>query len=64
MSTESIPNWMWISTHLVVKESIKAVLKGKAIVIPHIKYKLLFLFLRLMPRSFIRKFSNSYQSRR
>ena len=64
MSTESIPNWMWISTHLVVKESIKAVLKGKAIVIPHIKYKLLFLFLRLMPRSFVRKFSNSYQSRR
>ena len=64
MSTESIPNWMWISTHLVVKESIKAVLKGKAIVIPHIKYKLLFLFLRIMPRSFVRKFSNSYQSRR
>ncbi len=64
MSTESIPNWMWISTHLVVKESIKAVSKGKAIVIPHIKYKLLFLFLRIMPRSFIRKFSNSYQSRR
>ena len=41
--TDSIPNWMWISTNLVVKDSIKAVLKGKAVVIPHIKYKLLYL---------------------
>jgi short-subunit dehydrogenase len=62
--TNEIPNWMWISTQLVVKESIKAVLKAKPVVIPHLKYKILFVFLRVMPRSFIRKFSNSYQSRR
>jgi len=64
MSTESIPNWMWISTNLVVKDSIKAVLRGKAVVIPHIKYKLLYSLLRILPRIFVRKFSNSYQSRR
>jgi short-subunit dehydrogenase len=64
MSTDSIPNWMWISTNLVVKDSIKAVLKGKAVVIPHIKYKLMYLLLRNLPRFVVRKFSNSYQSRR
>jgi len=64
MPTETIPNWMWISTKLVVKDSIKAVLKGKAVVIPHIKYRLLYLLLRILPRFFVRKFSNSYQSRR
>jgi short-subunit dehydrogenase len=64
MSTETIPNWMWISTNLVVKDSIKAVLKGKAVVIPHFKYRLLYLLLRNLPRIFVRKFSNSYQSRR
>jgi short-subunit dehydrogenase len=64
MPTDEIPNWMWISTQLVVKDSIKAVLKAKPVVIPHIKYKLLFVLLRVMPRSIIRKFSNSYQSRR
>ena len=64
MPTDSIPNWMWISTNLVVKDSIKAVLKGKAVVIPHIKYKLMYLLLRNLPRFVVRKFSNSYQSRR
>lgn len=64
MSTDSIPNWMWISTNLVVKDSIKSVLKGKAVVIPHFKYKLLYLLLRNLPRFVVRKFSNSYQSRR
>jgi short-subunit dehydrogenase len=64
MPTDSIPNWMWISTNLVVKDSINAVLKGKAVVIPHIKYKLLYLLLRNLPRFVVRKFSNSYQSRR
>jgi short-subunit dehydrogenase len=64
MPTDEIPNWMWISTQLVVTDSIKAVLKAKPVVIPHVKYKLLFVFLRITPRSIIRKFSNSYQSRR
>ena len=64
MSTETIPNWMWISTNIVVKDSIKAVLKGKAVVIPHIKYKFLYVLLRVLPRNVVRKFSNSYQSRR
>ncbi|MFY8204792.1 MAG: short-chain dehydrogenase, partial [Actinomycetes bacterium] len=64
MPTDSIPNWMWISTNLVVKDSIKAVLKGKAVVIPHIKYKFMYLLLRNLPRFVVRKFSNSYQSRR
>jgi short-subunit dehydrogenase len=64
MPTNEIPNWMWISTQLVVTDSIKAVLKAKPVVIPHVKYKLLFVFLRITPRSIIRKFSNSYQSRR
>ena len=40
MPTEVFPNWMWISTNLVVKDSLKAVFKGKAVVIPHLKYKL------------------------
>ena len=64
MSTESIPNWMWLSTKIVVKDSIDAVLKGKTIVVPSIRYKLLVTFLKLMPRTFIRKFSDSYQSKR
>ena len=64
MPIETIPNWMWISTRLVVKDSLKAVLKGKAVVIPHIKYKLIYLLLRFIPRLIVRKFSNSYQSRR
>jgi hypothetical protein len=64
MSVTEIPNWMWISTNLVVKDSLKAVLKGKAVIIPSLKYKLLFILLRVMPRVMVRKFSNSYQSRR
>ncbi len=64
MSTDSIPNWMWLSSKTVVRDSIKAVLKGKTIVVPSIRYKLLVGFLKLMPRSFIRKFSDSYQSKR
>ena len=64
MSTESIPNWMWLSTKIVVKDSIDAVLKGKTIVVPSIRYKLLVTFLKLMPRGFMRKFSYSYQSKR
>jgi len=64
MPTNEIPNWMWISTQLVVKESIKAVLKAKPVVIPHFKYKMLFVLLRVLPRNIVRKFSNSYQSRR
>jgi short-subunit dehydrogenase len=64
MSTESIPNWMWLSTKIVVKDSIDAVLKGKTIVVPSIRYRLLVTFLKLMPRGFIRKFSDSYQSKR
>lgn len=64
MSVSEIPNWMWLSSKLVVKDSIKAVLKGKTIVVPSLRYKLLVGFLKLMPRSFIRKFSDSYQSKR
>jgi short-subunit dehydrogenase len=64
MSTESIPKWMWLSTKIVVKDSIDAVFKGKTIVVPSIRYKLLVIFLKAMPRSFIRKFSDSYQSKR
>jgi uncharacterized protein len=64
MPTDVFPNWMWISTNLVVKDSLKAVFKGKAVVIPHLKYKLMYLFLRFLPRPIVRKFSNSYQSRR
>ncbi|MFM9095399.1 MAG: SDR family NAD(P)-dependent oxidoreductase [Actinomycetes bacterium] len=64
MSIDSIPNWMWLSSKLVVRDSIKAVFKGKTIVVPSIRYKLLVGFLKIMPRSFIRKFSDSYQSKR
>ena len=64
MSTESIPNWMWLSTKIVVKDSIDAALRGKTIVVPSIRYRLLVTFLKLMPRGFIRKFSYSYQSKR
>jgi short-subunit dehydrogenase len=64
MSVSEIPNWMWLSSKIVVKDSINAVLKGKTIVVPSLRYKLLTGFLKLMPRSFIRKFSDSYQSKR
>lgn len=64
MSTSEIPNWMWLSTKLVVKDSIKAVLTGQTIVVPSLRYKLLVGFLKVMPRTFIRRFSNSYQSKR
>ena len=64
MSIDSIPNWMWLNSKLVVRDAIKAVLKGKTIVVPSLRYKLLVSFLKLMPRSFIRKFSDSYQSKR
>ena len=64
MSIATIPNWMWMTTNLVVKDSLEAVFKGQAVVIPHLKYKLLYLILRILPRNIVRKFSNSYQSRR
>lgn len=64
MPIDSIPKWMWLTTNFVVKEAIKAVEKGQAVVIPHLKYKFLYLVLRLLPRVIVRKFSNSYQSRR
>ena len=64
MSIDSIPNWMGLNSKLVVRDAIKAVLKGKTIVVPSLRYKLLVSFLKLMPRRFIRKFSDSYQSKR
>ena len=44
---KKVPSWMWIEADQVVKETEKASLKGKTIIIPGLVYKLVRPFLKM-----------------
>ena len=49
-----IPKWMWLSADYVVETSLRSLDRGGAVVcVPGMRYKLMLLLLRLVPRGVI-----------
>ena len=55
MNMKGLPEFMWLSTERVVSESWKAAQAGKAISVPGLQYKFLYLLISLAPRKLVRK---------
>ena len=56
MSMKGLPNFLWLNSDLLVEQSWRDALKGKAVSVPGWQYKLLvFLVQTLVPRSIVRK---------
>ena len=52
METSGIPGVLWLSAPRVVLESVRAVEKGRAVVIPSSRYKILVAVAALLPKKF------------
>jgi short-subunit dehydrogenase len=51
-----LPSWMWLGAPAVVRASLGCLDRGRPVVcIPGIRYKLLVLLLRILPRSLLQK---------
>jgi len=46
---EGIPSWMWLSARTVVSQSLRDAVRGRAVSIPSIRYKLLAGLARILP---------------
>jgi hypothetical protein len=55
MSMTGLPNFLWLNSDLLVEQSWRDALKGKAVSIPGWQYKLLVLIVETIPRSIVRK---------
>ena len=55
MSMKGLPNFMWLKPDLLVEQSWRDALKGKAVSVPGWQYKLLVLVVQVVPRSIVRK---------
>jgi hypothetical protein len=55
MNMSNLPNWLWLDADRVVREGINAVLRGDALSIPGRQYRTLYLLIRHLPRSLVRK---------
>ena len=56
MSMKGLPNFLWLNSDRLVKQSWKDALKGRAVSVPGWQYKLLvFVVQTLVPRSIVRK---------
>lgn len=55
MNMSGLPKALWLNVKDVVADGIGAVKKGKAIAIPGKQYRLIYLLLRILPRSVVRK---------
>ncbi len=49
-----IPRWLWLDAGFVVDESLRALDRGKVVVVPSWRYKLLVAFLKCMPEILLR----------
>jgi short-subunit dehydrogenase len=52
---KGVPAWMWLDVDTVVRDSWRDTERGKAISVPSLRYRLLAQFLRIAPRSLVRK---------
>jgi short-subunit dehydrogenase len=51
-----LPRWMWMSANYVVNSSLRALDRGRPVVcVPGLRYKLIVLLLRFIPRSLLRR---------
>jgi short-subunit dehydrogenase len=63
MDRTTIPRALWLSADYVVDESLRALQRGKVIVIPSLRYKALAALLRVVPRTLLRAGSVRYSRR-
>ncbi len=57
MDTSTIPKWMWLRADKVVTTSLKDLDKGKSVSIPSIRYKMLALLARYLPKGIVTRFA-------
>jgi uncharacterized protein len=57
MDRSGIPSWLWLTADFVTEESLKAFAKGKLMVVPGWRYKVLTGFMRVLPGAVIRRIS-------
>ena len=55
MDRSVIPRWLWLSADLVVDTSLRALPRGKVIVVPGWQYKIFVTILKLLPDALLRK---------
>jgi len=55
MNMSGLPKWLWLESADVVAHAIKAVRSGAALSIPGRQYRLLYLLMRHLPRSLVRR---------
>ncbi len=63
ISTEPIPNWLWLDANKVVRTGWEDHLKGRVISIPGWQYKTLISLTRILPRKTVANFSGSLRKR-
>lgn len=55
MNMSGLPRWLWLDRNRVVADGIKAVRAGAALSIPGRQYRVIYLLIRHLPRSLVRK---------
>lgn len=55
MNMSGLPKWLWLECDRVVADGIKAVRAGATLSIPGRQYRILYLLIRHLPRSLVRK---------
>lgn len=53
MDISGVPQWMWLKADKLVKTSLKDLEKGKSVSIPTIRYKMLSMLARYLPKSIV-----------
>jgi short-subunit dehydrogenase len=56
---EGIPGFMWLDAEDVVREALRAASRGKAVVVPSLRYKVLIALSRLVPMSLVVRMSET-----
>ena len=55
MNMSGLPRWLWLDRNRVVADGIRAVRAGSALSIPGRQYRLLYILIRHLPRTLVRK---------
>ncbi len=53
MDVSGVPKWMWLKADKVVKTSLRDLEKGKSVSIPSVRYKVLSVLARYLPKGFV-----------
>jgi short-subunit dehydrogenase len=58
IDVSDLPRWLWMSADAVVDASLRALDRGRPVVcLPGLRYKLMVLLLRFIPRGLLRRFT-------